>query len=158
MRGRRSTRARSRRSSVPRLPSIPPAARPGQGERSRLHGRRRRGVARGDAAEQCKQADAASRLGFMQASCGHRHAKDPPEESAMSHRLSRRPWLAWSPTSLKVFLTLHIIVSVGLLGDSAGYLAVAIHGSAATDPATARAAYQILQMFAFVGSVANYRK
>src|SRR5262249_46621393 len=68
----------------------------------------------------------------------------------MSHRLWRRPWLAWSPTSLKVFLTLHIIVSVGLLGDSAGYLAVAIHGAAAPDPATARASYQILQMFAFV--------
>ena len=68
----------------------------------------------------------------------------------MSHGLSRRPWLAWSPPALKVFLTLHIIVSVGLLGDSAGYLAVAIHGSAATDPATARASYQILQMFAFV--------
>src|SRR5215510_13464227 len=68
----------------------------------------------------------------------------------MSNRLSRRPWLALSPTSLKVFLTLHIIVSVGLLGDSAGYLAVAIHGAAAPDPATARASYQILQMFAFV--------
>src|SRR5262250_3738888 len=68
----------------------------------------------------------------------------------MRNGLSRRPWLAWSPTSLKVFLTFHIIVSVGLLGDSAGYLAVAIHGSAATDPATARASYQMLQMFAFV--------
>src|SRR5215831_8681437 len=68
----------------------------------------------------------------------------------MSHGLSRRPWLALSPTALKVCLTLHIIVSVGLLGDSAGYLAVAIHGAAATDPATARVSYQILQMFAFV--------
>src|SRR5262245_14525778 len=68
----------------------------------------------------------------------------------MSNGSSQRPWLALSQTSLKVLLTLHIIVSVGLLGDSAGYLAVAIHGSTAQDPATARASYQILQMFAFV--------
>ena len=68
----------------------------------------------------------------------------------MSNGSSRRPWLALSQTSLKVLLTFHIIVSVGLLGDSAGYLAVAIHGSTAKDPATARASYQILQMFAFV--------
>src|SRR5499426_562548 len=68
----------------------------------------------------------------------------------MSSVAPRRPWLALSPTSLKVFLTLHIIVSVGLLGDSAGYLAVAIHASTTSDPATARASYQILQMFAFV--------
>ena len=68
----------------------------------------------------------------------------------MSNRLSRRPWLPLPPAALKVLLTLHIIVSVGLLGDSAGYLAVAIHGSTARDPETARTSYQILQMFAFV--------
>src|SRR5215831_16879609 len=75
--------------------------------------------------------------------------KDTPEESAMSSGSLRRPW-SLSQASLKVLLTFHIIVSVGLLGDSAGYLAVAIHGSTAKDPATARASYQILQMFAFV--------
>ena len=55
-----------------------------------------------------------------------------------------------SPTLFKTILTLHIIVSVGLVGDSAGYLAVAIHGANITDPLTAKASYQILQMLAFV--------
>lgn len=51
---------------------------------------------------------------------------------------------------LKCVLTLHIIVSVGLLGDSAGYLAVAVHAADTTDPLAARASYEILQMFAFL--------
>jgi uncharacterized membrane protein len=55
-----------------------------------------------------------------------------------------------SPTLFKTILTLHIIVSVGLIGDSAGYLAVAIHGANITDPLIAKASYQILQMLAFV--------
>ncbi len=55
-----------------------------------------------------------------------------------------------SPTLFKTILTLHIIVSVGLVGDSAGYLAVAIHGANITDPLTARASYQVLEMLAFV--------
>lgn len=65
----------------------------------------------------------------------------------MNSRLSK--WTL-SRTSLKAVLTLHIIVSVGLLGDSAGYLAVAIFGSAATDPAMAEASYRMLRMFSFV--------
>jgi hypothetical protein len=55
-----------------------------------------------------------------------------------------------SPISLKTILTLHIIVSVGLLGDSAGYLAVAIYGANASDPLTARTSYEILQMLALI--------
>jgi len=55
-----------------------------------------------------------------------------------------------SPILIKTILTLHIIVSVGLLGDSAGYLAVAIHAANVTDPLMAKASYQILQMLAFV--------
>lgn len=47
-------------------------------------------------------------------------------------------------------LTLHIIVSVGLLGDSAGYLVVAIHASNVSDPLAARESYRILQLFAFM--------
>ena len=47
-------------------------------------------------------------------------------------------------------MTIHIIVSVGLLGDSAGYLAVAIRGAISSDPLVAHASYQILPMFAFV--------
>lgn len=55
-----------------------------------------------------------------------------------------------SPILFKAILTLHIIVSVGLLGDSAGYLAVAVHAANITDPLAARASYQILQMLAFM--------
>lgn len=55
-----------------------------------------------------------------------------------------------SPLLIKTVLTLHIIVSVGLLGDSAGYLAVAVHSANITEPVAARASYQILQMFAFM--------
>jgi len=50
----------------------------------------------------------------------------------------------------KLVLTVHIIVSVGLLGDSAGYLAVAIRGAAAADPTVAHASFEMLRMFAFV--------
>jgi hypothetical protein len=57
---------------------------------------------------------------------------------------------ALSPFLRKLVLTTHIAVSVGLLGDSAGYLAVAIRGAISTDPMIARASYQILPMFAFV--------
>src|SRR5262249_839612 len=42
------------------------------------------------------------------------------------------------------------IVSVGLLGDSAGYLAVAIRGAISSDPLIANSSYQTLWMFAFV--------
>lgn len=55
-----------------------------------------------------------------------------------------------SPFSRKLVLTIHIAVSVGLLGDSAGYLAVAITGATTNDPTFAHASYQMLQMFAFV--------
>jgi len=55
-----------------------------------------------------------------------------------------------SATLFKTVLTLHIIVSVGLVGDSAGYLAVAIHAYNSTDPTTEKASYEILQMLAFV--------
>jgi hypothetical protein len=59
-------------------------------------------------------------------------------------------WLKLSSTSSKIILTLHIIFSVGLLGESAGYLAVAIRASTVTDSAVALTSYQILQMFAFM--------
>jgi hypothetical protein len=45
-------------------------------------------------------------------------------------------------------LTVHIVVSVGLLGDSAGFLAVAIRRAASNDPAFVDAAHDLLGMFA----------
>jgi hypothetical protein len=57
---------------------------------------------------------------------------------------------ALSRVQRKLLLTIHIIVSVGLLGDSAGYLAVAIRGAMSADPLVANSSYQILPMFAFV--------
>jgi uncharacterized membrane protein len=56
--------------------------------------------------------------------------------------LSRRARRWW--------LTGHIVVSVGLLGDSAGFLAVAIRGLTSTDAAFSDASWQLLEMFAFV--------
>lgn len=58
--------------------------------------------------------------------------------------------LSLSPFLRKLVLTLHIIVSVGLLGDSAGYLAVAIRAAASTDPGMINSSCQTLRMFAFV--------
>jgi len=45
-------------------------------------------------------------------------------------------------------LTLHIAVSVGLLGDSAGFLAVAIRHARADDPAVRDATRDVLKTFA----------
>jgi hypothetical protein len=68
----------------------------------------------------------------------------------MSNESIAQSRLALSPFLRKLVLTIHIIVSVGLLGDSAGYLAVAIRGAISSDPLVAHASYQILPMFAFV--------
>ena len=54
-----------------------------------------------------------------------------------------------SRTARQWWLTGHIIVSVGLLGDSAGFLAVAIRGVTATDDDFADTSWQLLEMFAF---------
>ena len=47
-------------------------------------------------------------------------------------------------------LTIHIVVSVGLLGDSAGFLAVAIRRATSDDPAFVDAAHDLLGMFALL--------
>jgi len=47
-------------------------------------------------------------------------------------------------------LTAHIMVSVGLFGDSAGFLAVAVRRSTSDDPALVASAHQVLRMFALV--------
>jgi Predicted integral membrane protein (DUF2269) len=60
------------------------------------------------------------------------------------------PRLARLPFLRKFILTIHIAVSVGLLGDSAGYLAVAIRAATITDSFAAHASYETLRMFALV--------
>ena len=45
-------------------------------------------------------------------------------------------------------LTIHIVVSVGLLGDSAGFLAVAIRRALSDDPAFVDASHDLLGTFA----------
>lgn len=47
-------------------------------------------------------------------------------------------------------VTTHIVMSVGLLGDSAGYLAVAIRTSTIDDPALVHDAVKTLNMFSLV--------
>ena len=47
-----------------------------------------------------------------------------------------------------VVLTIHVVVSVGLLGDSAGFLAVAIRRAMSDDPAFVDASHDLLGMFA----------
>ncbi|MPZ54393.1 MAG: hypothetical protein GEU79_16985 [Acidimicrobiia bacterium] len=62
----------------------------------------------------------------------------------------RKTRVQLSRTTRQWWLTGHIIVSVGLLGDSAGFLAVAIRSVTATDAGFSDASWQLLDMFAFV--------
>ena len=57
-------------------------------------------------------------------------------------RLSRR--------ARHIVLTIHIVTSVGLLGDSAGYLALAIRTSTIDDPALVHDSLETLNMFSLV--------
>lgn len=59
-----------------------------------------------------------------------------------------RPRQLYSALTRNTLLTLHIAVSVGLLGDSAGFLAVAIRASATPDPAAVVEQIRTLNMFA----------
>src|SRR5688572_23389825 len=64
----------------------------------------------------------------------------PPAPVAASRR--RLP-----PAVRRALLTVHIVASVGLLGDSAGFTAVAIRAATTPDPALAAASYQTLDLF-----------
>jgi len=64
------------------------------------------------------------------------------EAPVRRRRLGRR--------TLLTLLTAHIIVSVGLLGDSAGFLAVAIRRATSDNPAVIEASHELLGMFALV--------
>jgi hypothetical protein len=50
----------------------------------------------------------------------------------------------------QALLTAHIIISVGLLGDSAGFLAVAIRASQTDDPAAVLELIKVLDMYSLV--------
>lgn len=54
------------------------------------------------------------------------------------------------PGARRAILTTHIAVSVGLLGDSAGFLAVAVRAATITDTDRATALYEVLEMFSAV--------
>jgi hypothetical protein len=73
------------------------------------------------------------------------------------HRLLRRshpPLVSdrrtLSPRARRALLSTHILVSVGLFGDVAGFLAVAIRAAGTDDPQVASASYEILAMFSTV--------
>ncbi|GAA3677753.1 hypothetical protein GCM10023081_15020 [Arthrobacter ginkgonis] len=65
---------------------------------------------------------------------------------ATRERQVRRPGLG--RRSRLALLTTHIVVSVGLLGDSAGFLAVAIRRATSDNPAVVEASHELLGMFA----------
>ena len=58
--------------------------------------------------------------------------------------------LRLAPSPRRALLTLHTVVAVGLLGDSAGFLAIAIRAAATDDPQLAASSYELLRMFSYV--------
>jgi Predicted integral membrane protein (DUF2269) len=68
-------------------------------------------------------------------------------DAAPNERRRRRTFPLWGRNTL---LTVHIALAVGLLGDSAGYLAVAIRTSALDDPALVHDSVKTLEMFSLV--------
>jgi hypothetical protein len=79
-------------------------------------------------------------------------AIDTSTRAGADDRAERRPAQRWtlSRSARNVLLTAHIVVSVALLGDSAGYLAVAIRTSTIDDPALAHDSLKTLNMFSLV--------
>ena len=55
-----------------------------------------------------------------------------------------------SPPARRAVLTTHIVVSVGLLGEVAGFLAVAVRAAATDDAGFAAASYDLLAMFSLI--------
>ena len=65
-------------------------------------------------------------------------------------KLPAAPRWPMSPRVRRSVLTAHIIASVGLLGDSAGFVAVAVRAATTDDPALASSSYELLAMFSIV--------
>ena len=66
----------------------------------------------------------------------------------MSAAASTAPRLRLGRRGLKTLVAAHIAISVGLLGDSAGFLAVALRWAGSEDPAFRAVAEDLLGMFA----------
>jgi uncharacterized membrane protein len=60
------------------------------------------------------------------------------------------PKISMPPSVRRAVLTVHIIASVGLLGDCAGILAINIRAATTADPALAASSYELLEMFSIV--------
>jgi uncharacterized membrane protein len=57
------------------------------------------------------------------------------------------PRFTLAPRLRRAVLTVHIVASVGLLGDVAGFVAVAVRAATTADPELAAASYEILSLF-----------
>jgi uncharacterized membrane protein len=77
-----------------------------------------------------------------------RRPEDP--DAPASAPAPSRPRLPMSPKLRRSVLTAHIIASVGLLGDSAGFLAVATRAATTSDSALAASSYDLLEMFSIL--------
>ena len=62
----------------------------------------------------------------------------------------RSPRFRLSPRMRRTVLTVHIVASVGLLGDVAAVLAVNLRAASTSDPAFAATSYELLSMFSLV--------
>jgi hypothetical protein len=68
--------------------------------------------------------------------------------TAVGDQDSRRgAWRRLPRRARQAVLTAHIVLSVGLLGDSAGFLAVALRAANADDPLVVRESVEVLSMF-----------
>jgi uncharacterized membrane protein len=63
---------------------------------------------------------------------------------------SRAPSFRLAPRMRRTVLTVHIVASVGLLGDVAAVLAVNLRAASTSDPAFAATSYELLSMFSLV--------
>ena len=58
--------------------------------------------------------------------------------------------LRLSPAARRAVLTVHIVASVGLLGDVAGFFALAVRGATTDDPQLAASTWTLLETFSVV--------
>jgi len=72
----------------------------------------------------------------------------PP--SALPRAIPDRPRWSLSPKVRRAVLTVHIVTSVGLLGDCATLLAASLYAAGADDPAAATSTYELMSVFSFV--------